>query len=89
MAIRSDEELEAAVQEYQKLNNAPAGSDSAARRDCLNADIQTYYQQNRQDLRPAKPCSEPLPNDRHLPEPPYTPADPAGTHRRKGQRDPA
>ncbi|MFV3128578.1 hypothetical protein [Niveispirillum sp. KHB5.9] len=82
MAIRSDQELEMAVREYQKLRNAPEGSDSAARRDNLNADIQTYYHQNHQDLRPAKPCEQPLPNSRHVPAPPYTPADPTGARRR-------
>ena len=80
MAIRSDEELEAAVQEFQKLRAAPAGSDSAARRECLNADIQTYYHQQYQDLRPAKPRAQPLP-DPTVPIPPYTAADPTGSHR--------
>lgn len=82
MAIRNDQELEAAVHEYQKLRNAPEGSDSAARRDNLNADIQTYYHQNHQDLSPAKPCEQPLPNEGRVPEPPYTPADPTGSGRR-------
>lgn len=81
MAIRNDEELEAAVQEYHRLRASPAGSDSAARRDSLNADIQTYYHQHRQDLRPAKPRDQPLP-DAGVPDPPYTPADPDG--RRSG-----
>ncbi len=61
MAIRTDHELENAVQEYQRLRNAPEGSDSAARREALNADIQTYYHQHKQNLRPAKPRAEPLP----------------------------
>lgn len=84
MAIRTDHELENAVQEYQRLRSAPDGSDSAARRDCLNADIQTYYHQNRQDLRPAKPREQPLP-DNDIPDPPYTPADPTGQRRTRAK----
>lgn len=82
MAIRTDLELEIAVREYQRVRNAPTGSDSAARRESLNADIQTYYHQNQQNLRPAKPRAEPLPNN-GIPKPPYTPANPTGQHRRR------
>lgn len=84
MAIRTDHELENAVQEYQRLRNAPEGSDSAARRDCLNADIQTYYHQNHQDLRPAKPREQSL-LDNDIPDPPYTPADPTGQRRTRAK----
>lgn len=84
MAIRTDDELENAVQEYQRLRNAPEGSDSAARRESLNADIQTYYHQHQQNLRPAKPRAQPLPNG-DIPDPPYTPADPTGQRHARGK----
>lgn len=80
MAIRNDEELEAAVQEYQRLRTAPRGSDGAARLESLNADIQTYYHQNSQKLRPAKPAHEALP-DATAPAEPIENAPDAARHR--------
>lgn len=84
MAIWTDHELENAVQEYQRLRHAPEGSDSAARREALNADIQTYCHRHQQNLRPAKPRAQPLPNG-DIPDPPYTPADPTGQRRARGK----
>lgn len=55
--IRSEAELEQAVQEYQRLKDAPEGSAQAARRDELDAEIKAYYVQHAQDLRKGKPPS--------------------------------
>lgn len=55
MPINSEAELERAVQEYQRLSEAPDGSQEGRRRQTLDADIKAYYAQCSDAMRPAKP----------------------------------
>lgn len=73
MPIRSEQELEKAVAEYQRLGQGALSSADADRRDNLNADIQAYYTEHAETLRKAKP-------ERHDDVEPDTPKSPADTH---------
>ncbi|MFC7332008.1 hypothetical protein [Rhodocista pekingensis] len=55
MAIRTQEEYERAVQEFQGLRDAPADSPDGMRRAELDADIKAFYMQNGDEMRRAKP----------------------------------
>ncbi|MBP2298330.1 hypothetical protein [Azospirillum picis] len=55
MPINSENELERAVQEFQRLSDAPDDSEEARRRSVLDADIKAYYARCADTLRPAKP----------------------------------
>lgn len=55
MPIETEKDLERAVQEFQELRNAPDDSDKGRRKQELDAEIKTYYQQHAEDLRMAKP----------------------------------
>ena len=55
MPIHSEEELQKAVAEYQRLGEGEISSADADRRDSLNGDIQAYYTEHAEDLRKAKP----------------------------------
>ncbi len=55
MPIRNEQELEQAVQEFQRLSGGDISPTDADRRDNLNADIQVYYATHAEDLRKAKP----------------------------------
>ncbi len=55
MSIRTEQDLERAVQEFQRLRNAPAESADGRRRTELDAEIKAYYLANAEDLRVAKP----------------------------------
>ena len=50
MPINSPSDLEKAVQEFQRLRDAPADSPDAARRDEIDAEIKAYYAQHAGDL---------------------------------------
>ncbi|WP_207478617.1 hypothetical protein [Arenibaculum pallidiluteum] len=50
MPINSPDELAKAVQEFQRLRDAPPDSPDAARRDAVDAEIKTYYAQHAADL---------------------------------------
>jgi hypothetical protein len=53
--IRSAQDLEDAMAEYQRLAQAATGTPEAARRTALDAAIQTFYAKCADDLRPARP----------------------------------
>lgn len=55
MAIRTQEEYERAVQEFQGLRDAPADSPDGMRRAELDAEIKAFYMQNGDEMRRAKP----------------------------------
>jgi|HigsolmetaAR203D_1030402.scaffolds.fasta_scaffold00359_12 hypothetical protein len=55
MKIRTDQELESAVREYDGLEGAAEGSPEATRRDELHAAISRYYLAHKDELRKAKP----------------------------------
>ncbi|WP_199231495.1 hypothetical protein [Azospirillum sp. TSO35-2] len=55
MPITSERELERAVQEFQRLADAPEESADGRRRRDLDADIKAYYATCADTLRPAKP----------------------------------
>lgn len=55
MAIENVTELEQAVQEFQRLRDAPEHSPSARRRAELDAEIKAYYARHTDDLRKARP----------------------------------
>ncbi len=55
MPIRTEQELERAVQEFQTLRDAPEDSDRGRRRAELDADIKAFYVTNAESLRKAKP----------------------------------
>lgn len=57
MPINSDQDLERAVQEFQRLSDAPDESEEGRRRSVLDADIKEYYAQCANTLRPGKPPS--------------------------------
>ncbi|WP_376959429.1 hypothetical protein ABNQ39_05680 [Azospirillum sp. A26] len=57
MPIESEQELEQAVQEYQRLSDAPEESEEGRRRSVLDADIKSYYARCADTMRPAKPPS--------------------------------
>ncbi|MFM2044562.1 MAG: hypothetical protein RLY86_3138 [Pseudomonadota bacterium] len=57
MPIRNDQELERAVQEFQRLRAEPDDSPDGRRRQDLDAEIKAYYLQHGESLRPAKPPS--------------------------------
>ncbi|CAO3445732.1 hypothetical protein [Azospirillum sp.] len=57
MPINSDQDLERAVQEFQRLSDAPEESEEGRRRSVLDADIKAYYAQCANTLRPGKPPS--------------------------------
>lgn len=59
MPISSERELERAVAEFQRLNDAPADSPDARRRRELDADIKDYYQRCSNEMRPGRPVSDP------------------------------
>jgi hypothetical protein len=51
MAIDTPEDLERAVQEFQRLRDAAPESPDAARRDEVDAEIKAYYAQHAGDLQ--------------------------------------
>lgn len=55
MPINSENELERAVAEFQRLADEPAGSAGERRRRELDADIKVYYAQCGHEMRRAKP----------------------------------
>ena len=57
MPINSDQDLERAVQEFQRLSDAPDESEEGRRRSVLDADIKVYYAKCANTLRPGKPPS--------------------------------
>lgn len=57
MSIESEQELEQAVQEFQRLRDAQEGSEEGRRRSVLDADIKSYYARCADTMRPAKPPS--------------------------------
>jgi hypothetical protein len=59
MPIRTEQELEQAVQEFQRLGGGDISAADADRRDNLNADIQAYYAIHAESLRKARPESQP------------------------------
>jgi len=59
MPIRTEAELEQAVQRFQELRSAPADSPDGRRRAELDAEIKAYYQQHAEDLRRSKPSRPP------------------------------
>ncbi|SNS35762.1 MULTISPECIES: hypothetical protein [unclassified Azospirillum] len=59
MPIRNEQELEQAVQEFQRLGGGDISPADADRRDNLNADIQAYYAEHAEGLRKAKPERQP------------------------------
>lgn len=73
MPIRSEQELEKAVAEYQRLGQGDISSADADRRDNLNADIQAYYTEHAEDMRKGKP-------ERQDDVEPETPKSPDDTH---------
>ncbi len=58
MPINSENELERAVAEFQRLADAPDESEPGRRRRVLDADIKAYYAQCSDALRPGKPRRE-------------------------------
>lgn len=58
MAINNERDLEQAVAEFQRLADAPAGSQEERRRRELDAEIKAFYVQNSDELRVAKPRHE-------------------------------
>lgn len=56
MRIGNDDELAAAVREYDALKDAKDGSPEAKRRDDLHAAIADYYQRNQASMNPGKPA---------------------------------
>jgi hypothetical protein len=57
MSINSQQELERAVAEFQRLAEAPEGSSSEQRRRELDAEIKAFYAQCSEELRPGRPRS--------------------------------
>ncbi|ACI98569.1 hypothetical protein [Rhodospirillum centenum] len=55
MAIRTQEEYERAVQEFQGLRDAPADSQDGRRRAELDAEIKAFYMQNGDEMRRGRP----------------------------------
>lgn len=55
MTINTVEELERAMAEFQKLQNAPPDSADERRRRELDAEIKAFAVQHPGELRPAKP----------------------------------
>ena len=53
--IRSAQDLEKAMAEYQRHAQAATGTPEAARRTALDAAIQTFFVKCADDLRPARP----------------------------------
>lgn len=53
--IGSEQDLERAMAEYQRLADAPEGSPEAARRLALDAAIRAFYVRSADDLRPGRP----------------------------------
>lgn len=58
MPINTERDLERAVEEFQRLSDAPAGSQEERRRRELDAEIKAFYVQNMDELRVAKPRHE-------------------------------
>ncbi|CAO3418882.1 hypothetical protein [Azospirillum doebereinerae] len=58
MPITSEQDLERAMEEFQRLTDAPEDSEQGERRRVLDADIKAYYVQHSDELRPAKPRHE-------------------------------
>lgn len=58
MEIRSAEDLERAMQEYQELSEAPADSPEGRRRAELDAQIKAFNATSRQDLTKGRPLSK-------------------------------
>ncbi|MBP2294734.1 hypothetical protein [Azospirillum rugosum] len=58
MPINNERDLERAVEEFQRLSDAPAGSPDERRRRELDAEIKAFYVQNMDELRVAKPRHE-------------------------------
>ncbi|MBP2227516.1 hypothetical protein [Azospirillum agricola] len=58
MPISSEQDLERAVEEFQRLSDAPDESKEGERRRVLDADIKAYYAQCSDALRPGKPRHE-------------------------------
>ena len=56
--INSPEELQRAVEEFQRLSSAADGSAEAKRRSELDGQIKAYYAQGKQDLATGRPRSE-------------------------------
>ncbi len=57
MPITSEQDLERAVQEFQRLTDASEDSADGRRRRVLDADIKAYYARCADTLRPGKPPS--------------------------------
>ncbi|HYC04768.1 MAG TPA: hypothetical protein VED40_15860 [Azospirillaceae bacterium] len=55
MAISSQQEYERAIQEMQRLRDAPDDSPDGQRRLEIDAEIRMYALQNMDESRPAKP----------------------------------
>ncbi|WP_207462254.1 hypothetical protein [Azospirillum sp. SYSU D00513] len=55
MPINSEQDLESAVAEFQRLADAPDGSPDGQRRMELDAEIKAYYVQCSDEMRAAKP----------------------------------
>jgi hypothetical protein len=58
MTIRNAEDLERAMQEYQKLSEAPADSPEGRRRTEIGAQISAFNATSRQDLTKGRPLSK-------------------------------
>ncbi|HYD32810.1 MAG TPA: hypothetical protein VEB64_18380 [Azospirillaceae bacterium] len=59
MPIDTEAEFEQAIQEFQRLRDAPEQSPEGRRRAELDAEIKAYYQLHASDLRPSRPVSQP------------------------------
>jgi len=57
--INNEKELEQAVTEFQRLADAPSDSAEARRRRELDADIKDFYLRCSNDMKRAKPPSDP------------------------------
>lgn len=55
MPITDDDQLARAIDEFQRLSNAPRGSDEERRRIEIDADIKAYTMTQTEAMRPAKP----------------------------------
>ncbi len=58
MPITNERDLERAVDEFQRLAEAPAESEQGRRRRVLDADIKAYYATCSDALRPGRPRHE-------------------------------
>lgn len=58
MPIASDSDLERAIQEFQRLSDAPEDSEEGRRRSVLDADIKAYYAKCSDTLRPGRASHE-------------------------------